>query len=126
MLKEAGVTEQQWRGLRALLEQGPMEPRAIVEVCRISSPSLAGVLTRMDELGLVSRKRIAHDQRRVLISLTARSHALAQRLAPRIKAIYASIEECVGAEFIERLYANLDELLASMRHATTEVVDKTK
>ena len=120
MLNHAGVTEQQWRVLRALLEHEPMEPRAIVEVCRISSPSLAGVLARMDELGLVSRKRIDHDQRRVLVSLTVKSRTLARRLAPRISAIYDSIEESAGAKFIEQLYASLDELIASLRNTAAQ------
>jgi sulfite reductase beta subunit-like hemoprotein len=52
ILNAHGVTEQQWRIVRALLEQGPLEPRQIGEVCRISSPSLAGVLA-------LSRRRTA-------------------------------------------------------------------
>ncbi len=114
MLNDVGLTEQQWRILRALLEHGPMEPRDIGEVCRISSPSLAGVLARMDELGLVSRKGIAHDQRRVMVSPTAKSRGLARRLAPKIKATYAAIETCVGVEFIARLYASLDKLIVAL------------
>jgi len=31
LLNDAGVTEQQWRVIRALLELGPMEPRHIGE-----------------------------------------------------------------------------------------------
>ncbi|MBL8355834.1 MAG: homoprotocatechuate degradation operon regulator HpaR, partial [Delftia acidovorans] len=46
ILQAHGLTEQQWRIVRALLESGPLEPRQIVEICRISSPSLAGVLAR--------------------------------------------------------------------------------
>lgn len=114
LLKGVGITEQQWRVLRALLERGPMEPRDIGDICRISSPSLAGVLARMDELGLVSRKGVAHDQRRVLVSPTAKSRGLARRLAPQIEATYASIRTCVGAEFIERFHASLDELIAAL------------
>ncbi|MEP6969528.1 MAG: MarR family transcriptional regulator, partial [Betaproteobacteria bacterium] len=58
LLNENGVTEQQWRIVRALLETGPLEPREIVVVCGISSPSLAGVLARMEELDLVARERL--------------------------------------------------------------------
>jgi DNA-binding MarR family transcriptional regulator len=67
-LNAAGVTEQQWRIVRALLEQGPLEPRQIGRCARISSPSLAGVLARMDDLGLVQRERLPHDQRRVMVA----------------------------------------------------------
>ena len=112
ILNAHGVTEQQWRIVRALLSSGPMEPRQIVETCRISSPSLAGVLARMDDLGLVRRERLAEDQRRVMVSLTARSRALAAAMQPQIEAVYARIEAHVGSAFIGRFYETLDEIIA--------------
>jgi homoprotocatechuate degradation regulator HpaR len=114
LLNEHGLTEQQWRIVRALLEQGSLEPRQIVSLCRISSPSLAGVLARMDELGLVTRERLDHDQRRVHVSATARSRALAASLAPRVEAVYAAIEAALGAEFIQGAYTTLDVLISRL------------
>ena len=111
ILNAHGVTEQQWRILRALLEGGPMEPRQIGQVCRISSPSLAGVLARMDDLGLVQRARLPQDQRRVMVALTDRSTALAAAMAPEIEAAYAAIEAHIGGAFIARFYGALDELI---------------
>ena len=111
ILNAHGVTEQQWRILRALLEGGPMEPRQIGQVCRISSPSLAGVLARMDDLGLVQRARLPQDQRRVMVALTDRSTALAAAMAPEIEAAYAAIEAHIGGAFITRFYGALDELI---------------
>ena len=61
-----GLTEQQWRVIRALNEHGPMEPRHISDICTISSPSMAGVLARMESMELVTKERFAEDQRRVL------------------------------------------------------------
>lgn len=114
VLNAHGVTEQQWRIVRALLERGPLEPRQIVDVCRISSPSLAGVLARMDDLGLVHRQRHANDARRVEVTLTDRSRDLAAAMAPQIEAIYQTIEAHIGREFIDRFYATLDELIELM------------
>src|ERR1700709_1245223 len=68
-----GLTEQQWRVIRALNESGPMEPRQISDICTISSPSMAGVLARMESMGLITKERFAEDQRRVLVSLTPQS-----------------------------------------------------
>src|SRR5450755_1513018 len=76
LLNAHGITEQQWRVVRVLLEAGALEPREIGESCSLSSPSLAGVLARMEEIGLVNRRRLAHDQRRVRVSLTSKSRAL--------------------------------------------------
>lgn len=114
VLNAHGVTEQQWRIVRALHEQGAMEPRQIVTRCHISSPSLAGVLARMDELGLVQRQRLAHDQRRVMVTLTTSSRALVLAMAPQVEALYQAIEAHIGAEFIGGFYAALDELIGLM------------
>jgi len=114
LLNAQRITEQQWRIVRLLLETGPLEPRQIGVACGISSPSLAGVLGRMENLGLIARERFDNDQRRVRVSLTARSRQLAARIAPQIEAAYAAIEGRVGRAFLERLYAMLDELVAAL------------
>jgi homoprotocatechuate degradation regulator HpaR len=111
ILHAHGVTEQQWRVIRALLEQGPMEPKRICEVCRILSPSLAGMLSRMDDLGLVKRARLDHDQRRLLVSLTPKSRALAAKMSPQIEATYKELEARLGERFTKDLYATLDSLI---------------
>lgn len=114
LLNAQRITEQQWRIVRLLLESGPLEPRQIGEACNISSPSLAGVLARMDNMGWIERQRFDNDQRRVRVSLSVRSRALAERLAPQIEAVYADLEARVGVEFTRRLYAMLDELVATL------------
>ena len=114
VLNAAGVTEQQWRVIRALLDHGPLEPRQLVDICRLSSPSLAGILARMDDLGLVRRERLERDQRRVRVSVTKTGQALAARLAPEIEATYRGLEERLGADCIERLYGTLDEVITTL------------
>jgi homoprotocatechuate degradation regulator HpaR len=111
LLNAHGITEQQWRVVRVLLEAGALEPREIGELCRLSSPSLAGVLARMEEIGLVTRKRLAHDQRRLRVTLTPRSRALAARMAPQIEAVYARVEQLLGKEFCQHLYGALDNVI---------------
>ena len=120
ILNDAGLTEQQWRVLRALLEQGAMEPREIVERCRISSPSLTGVLARMDEMGLVQRQRPDHDQRRVIVQATAAARKIAAAMAPRVEATYAALEKRLGAVFLQRVYEVLDDLVAALEDPAEE------
>lgn len=110
ILNAHDITEQQWRVVRALLDSGPMEPRQIGEVCRISSPSLAGMLARMEELELVSRERLDHDQRRVMVSLTSTSRSVARRMTPHIEEAYAEMERELGPEFVEHCYVMLDKI----------------
>ena len=112
--RRMGSPSGEWRIVRVLMEQGPLEPRQLVELCCLSSPSLAGILARMDELKLVARERIGHDQRRVRVSLTPASRRLAERMAPQIEAAYRRIESHIGADFTARFYRTLDELIAMM------------
>jgi homoprotocatechuate degradation regulator HpaR len=114
ILNAHGVTEQQWRIVRVLYEEPWLEPREIVELCRISSPSMAGVLARMQELGLVTRRRIDRDRRRVRVALTPRARAMAARMAPGIEATYRRIERQIGRPFSARLQQGLDRLLATL------------
>jgi homoprotocatechuate degradation regulator HpaR len=110
LLNAVGLTEQQWRVVRALLDHGPLEPRQIGEICCLSSPSLAGILARMDDMGLVQRERLEHDQRRVLVSVTDKGEALAGELAPQIEDTYQALEAQIGARFTQDLYDMLDQL----------------
>jgi homoprotocatechuate degradation regulator HpaR len=124
ILNAHDITEQQWRIVRALLEKPILEPREIGEICRISSPSLAGVLARMEQLGLVVRRRLACDQRRLHVSLTPRAYTLAARMAPQIEATYRRIEAQLGVDFSVRFREMLDRLLATLEPyaAATEPV----
>ena len=117
LLKAHGITEQQWRVVRALLDVAALEPRDIGELCSISSPSLVGVLTRMQQLGLVTRRRVEHDQRRVHVALTPKARALAARMAPHIEATYRHIESTAGAQFVAQLHQALDQLLGTLEPA---------
>ena len=105
--------------MRLLIDAGGLEPREIGELCNLSSPSLAGVLQRMEELDLIKRRRFDHDQRRLRVTLTPRSRALAARMAPQIEAVYARVEELLGEAFCERLYATLDDVLARLSKPTS-------
>jgi len=123
ILNENGLTEQQWRVLRALLINGPLEPRQLCEVCQISSPSITGVLVRMEEAGLVERKRMQDDQRHLRVSVTARSRQLGRRMFPAIDAQYARIEEIVGVDALGHVYDVLDTLLGALGYAPAPDVE---
>lgn len=108
-----GLTEQQWRILRALSEMEQLEPREICEICQILSPSLAGVLSRMEDVGLVTRTRMGEDQRRVIVRLTPKAEKLASQLAPLIVEQYKLIEQAYGSNVIRELYGAIDDFVAT-------------
>jgi homoprotocatechuate degradation regulator HpaR len=108
-----GLTEQQWRILRTLSENESLEPREICEKCHILSPSMAGVLSRLEAMELVKRSRFAGDQRRVQVSLTEKSEKLVAEMAPLIEQQYVLLEESLGKDLLNQVYTVLDRVLAA-------------
>ncbi|WP_409268695.1 homoprotocatechuate degradation operon regulator HpaR [Massilia sp. BHUDP2] len=113
VLNHFGVTEQQWRILRALDEHEQLEPRELCELCQILSPSMAGVLARMEEMGLVQRRRVAADARRVMVSLAPKGDALFDEIAPLIERQYRLMEKAWGKRVLDDLSAALAGFIAA-------------
>ena len=90
-------------------------------MCLISSPSITGVLVRMEEAGMVQRERMDHDQRRLKVSLSARGRQLARRMAPGVEQRYETLESLVGVKPLMQVYDVLDMLLRKLEaHADAD------
>ena len=111
-LREQGLSDQQWRVLRALGEHGVVETGRVAREAFILGPSLTGVLARMERDGLIRRSRDPADQRRSVVEATARGRQLVKRLSHTIKAHYAWMESTLGKDKLAQLYALLDEVIA--------------
>lgn len=119
ILNRFGVTEQQWRILRALDEYEQLEPREICEMCQILSPSMAGVLARMEDFGLISRTRLAEDQRRVLVRLADKGNQLIDEIAPLIDARYQEMEQAFGKQMFDDLFQALENFIEADQAASS-------
>jgi len=121
LLNHYGLTEQQWRVIRTLCEEEELEPRQICESCQILSPSLVGMLVRLEEMGLVERTRHPEDQRRILVRPTRRSKALVAEMAPLVEAQYHLLEKTLGKDLVAALYQVADRLIAADGSAVEKV-----
>jgi homoprotocatechuate degradation regulator HpaR len=113
ILKQFHLTDQQWRILR-ILAAAPrpgLEPGRIADACKILSPSLTGILTRLEQMQLVSREWSEVDQRRQIIALTGRGVQLVGRVSPLIDAQYRRIEEILGPSGLEEIYRAIDRVV---------------
>ncbi len=110
LLHHFGLTEQQWRVLRILCEEREMEPRELCEICQILSPSMAGILKRLEEMGLILKLPVAADKRRLVVTVTAKSEALIQRMAPLVRQQYLYLEDAWGKELMNQLYETIEAL----------------
>lgn len=110
-LRKQGLSEQQWRVLRALAEAGSMDINALGEMCQIHPASLSRMLPNLEDDGRIERRASPDDQRYVIVSITAKGKSLFQRMARESEQIYASIERRIGSKELRLLYELLDRAI---------------
>lgn len=118
ILREHGITEQQWRVLRTLNDTGDMEPNQLADACLILSPSLTRMLAAMEQSEMIVRTKSSVDQRRQVISLTPKSRQFLADVEPQVDAEYARIEAQLGRARLDALYAAIDESIHVMETRT--------
>jgi homoprotocatechuate degradation regulator HpaR len=104
LLREHGLNEQEWRIMRALMEADQLEIGELAERVFILKPSATRTVQNLEARGIVARSRPVSDQRRSLISLTAKGRSLFAELAPHSEREYARITRLVGASDMDELY----------------------
>ena len=114
VLRAHGVTEQQWRVLRALAATGPIDAGGLAEICCLLRPSLTRILRDLLARGLIARHTNAEDQRVSEISITDLGEALIAEVGPHSERQYREIAELLGPADLERLYALLERLEARL------------
>jgi homoprotocatechuate degradation regulator HpaR len=109
-LRNRGVTEQQWRILRALAHSGSLEITALAEATFLLAPSLSRILPDLESRGLISRRQMDSDLRRAVVSLGPKGLQLIAAHAPDSEEIYDSIANSFGRERLDQLFTLLREL----------------
>jgi homoprotocatechuate degradation regulator HpaR len=111
MLADHGLTEQQWRVVRALAaSELPMDVGEIADATFLLGPSLSRILTNLEKRLLIVRQSDPQDQRRSSVKLSRSGRALFGRIAPDSEEIYGDIERRFGEGRMIELLALLSEL----------------
>ena len=92
LFQEFGVTEQQWRVLRVLWEQKHLTSAQISILTLLPSPSLVGILDRLEKKELVKRLRSSSDRREINITITDKGRELQSEVLPKVKKIQDQIK----------------------------------
>ena len=93
LFQEFGVTEQQWRVLRVLWEQKHLTSAQISNLTLLPSPSLVGILDRLEKKDLVKRLRSTRDRREINIKITNLGRELQSKVMPKVKLIQDQTKE---------------------------------
>ena len=109
MLRDHGLTEQQWRVIRALAHYGEIDAGELAQRSFLLAPSLTRILQHLENEGLVNRSAHASDQRRTVLTLTAKGNRLFAAVAPDSAALYENIEASFGPKRMAKLYELLEQ-----------------
>lgn len=106
-----GITEQQWRALRALNDLGELTAAGLASECSILAPSMTRILRKLTEHGWVEIARSERDQRELSVRITSKGQRLVDEIAPEIEQEYARLREQLQPERLTALYEDLQHLI---------------
>ena len=112
-LRNHGLTEQQWRILRALTTVDAIEVTELAHVAFLLGPSLSRILRDLEARQLIERRAAKADLRRAVVSISAKGLKLIGAVAPTSEAIYAEITSRYGA----RKLAELQDMLGVLERS---------
>jgi homoprotocatechuate degradation regulator HpaR len=113
-LRQHGLTEQQWRILRALAAIEAIEVTELARTAFLLGPSLSRILRDLEARRLIERKTAKTDLRRAVVSISEKGLRLMEVVAPSSEAIYAAITKRYGAKKLAELQEMLGALEASL------------
>jgi homoprotocatechuate degradation regulator HpaR len=112
-LRDHGLTEQQWRILRALASVDTIEVTELARVAFLLGPSLSRILRDLEARHLIERNVAKADLRRGVLSISTKGLKLIEAVAPSSEAIYADITRRYGA----RKLAELQDMLHALERS---------
>lgn len=117
MLREHGLTEQQWRVIRALADTNGIDASELAGKSFLLAPSLTRILQYLEAEGLIRRSQNASDNRKAVVRLSAKGHRLFSKVAPSSEALYAMIEDEFGVDRLDELYGLLADFYTTLNNS---------
>lgn len=114
VLREHGLTEQQWRVIRALADCDQIDASELARRSFLLAPSLTRILQFLEKQKLVQRMSDSNDQRRSVLRLTPKGKRVFASVGPDSEERYAEIESEFGRERLESLYELLADFYTTM------------
>ncbi len=79
LLKRCGLTSPQLAALQAIQRMQPVNVGAVARDIHLGHATVTGILTRMEDRGLVVRTRGSHDRRSVQVELTEKGNEIVKQ-----------------------------------------------
>jgi DNA-binding MarR family transcriptional regulator len=121
-----GLSIAMWRVMAALASAGALRQIDLADLTSIDASTLSRLVTRLVQLGIVSRTRSASNNREVAIKLSAKGEALMVRLIPIARDYEATAiaglsaqELAVLKRCLRRVYENMKKNVARVERSET-------
>ena len=114
-LRQYGLSLQQWRVMRVLIEYPHINQSKLCEISRLQFSSSSRIVKNLCDKKILNRTKDKTDLRQSLLQLTAKGIALTQEIIPLSEEIYESITDKFGYDKLELLYELLEELRFKVR-----------
>lgn len=111
ILHARGLTEQQWRVLRALQDLGELTAAGLASECAILAPSMTRIIRKLAAQGLLVTQRSVRDHRELKVTLSPVGRQLVAELEPQIEREYEKLCRRLRPEQLDRLQRDLGALI---------------
>lgn len=111
ILHAHGITEQQWRALRALHDLGELTAAGLARECSILAPSMTRILHKLTEQGYIATRRSETDKRELEVRITEAGQRLVDEVGPQVEQEYARIRDQLNPARLASLYRDLRHLI---------------
>jgi DNA-binding MarR family transcriptional regulator len=115
------VSAAQLNCLISLYENGHLSPSQIAKFIMVNSSSVTGIIDRLEQKGLVKRRRISSDRRVVTIELTKNGRVLAENAPPPIQAKIMDGLNKLSEKEIDKIAKTLTKLTSMLDVQDLEV-----
>lgn len=114
-LPRDGLTPARAHLLWVVAEQGPSTQRALAQALDVTPRNVTGLVDALVETGFVTREPHPEDRRARVVTLTARSREVVDRMAAEHTEFARLLLADLPAERLDALSESLDEVLGRLR-----------
>ena len=107
------ITPPQWGALELLLAQDGMTIGAMSQKRGVDAPAATGIITRLEQMGLVERRHDREDRRVVKVYLTAEGRDISHTLVSSVERFEHNITQGFSQGELDRFLLQLQQLIAN-------------
>ncbi|MFC4306428.1 MarR family winged helix-turn-helix transcriptional regulator [Cohnella boryungensis] len=115
------VTPPQWGALSLLLAQDGMVIGTMSQIRGIDASAVTGIVTRLEQMGLVERRLNKQDRRVIQVFLTEEGREISKSLATVVERFELNLKNGFTDGEMERFYAHLQQMITNAAEISKEL-----